>query len=258
MSGCVYIFENQRNGLFYVGQTTNPTQRAYRHRTDLKAGRHKSPRLQHDWDLQNGEDFVFKVLYEVVDETHLLTLEQFVLTAYPDKCYNASRYSNAPHKGKTGKEHPASGSKSEEHIQKIRKGLLVYYKNKEHPLKGIPRSAATKAKISQAQVGKQVSDATRERQRLAHLGRVWTEEEKQKLRKPKGRSLEHAAKFQKAIIEKTSGEIFPSLKAVKERFEVSPGQLSKYLAKEGPITKGKLKGKWFAYVLSGNCAGSLR
>jgi len=98
---------------------------------------------------------------------------------------------------------------------------------------------------------KPVSDETKQKLREANLGKQASEATRQLLsqqRKGKIRSVEHAAKYNKQIIEVTSGNVYPSLKAVKETFDMSPGMLAKALASDKPLSKGKNKGLWFRYL----------
>jgi hypothetical protein len=68
------------------------------------------------------------------------------------------------------------------------------------------------------------------------------------MRRGKKKSEEHLAKFNKSVIEVTTGIVYPSLKDVKEKFEMSPGALARALKSNKPITKGKNAGKHFKYV----------
>ena len=105
--------------------------------------------------------------------------------------------------------------------------------------------------MSRNRSGKPVSDLTKDLLRQANMGKKASDETKAKLsviRKGRVRSEDHAAKFNKPIVEVVSGVVYPSLKAVKEAFDMSPGMLAKALAADRPLTRGKNKGKHFKYL----------
>lgn len=59
-----YEILNRKNGLRYIGLTSNIVRREIRHFTDLKTGRHHNSFLQKDFDNQSVDDFIFSVLVE--------------------------------------------------------------------------------------------------------------------------------------------------------------------------------------------------
>lgn len=80
----------------YIGRTIDWSARKRRHLSDLRAGRHKNPRLQHSWSSRTEQEFEFKLVWpEVVGR--LEELESFVL----EECFNTGRLYNA-HKNSIG------------------------------------------------------------------------------------------------------------------------------------------------------------
>lgn len=80
----------------YIGRTIDWPARKRRHLSDLRAGRHKNPRLQHSWSSRSEQEFEFKLVWpEVVDQ--LEELESFVL----EECFDTGRLYNA-HKNSVG------------------------------------------------------------------------------------------------------------------------------------------------------------
>lgn len=240
----VYKIINLSNAKFYVGSTVKIKQRFQTHRRKLRSGTHHCPHLQNAWNKYGEESFIFRVVAVVEDPSELHTVEQVFLDEHhgTGQCYNHARYTDNSTKGVV---------LSSAHRAAIADSLKSYYAENEHPMKGIPRSEETKALISANRSGKTVSEETREKIRQARLGTKASEETRAKLssiRKGKERSAEHTAKYNKPILEVTSGEVFQSLKAVKERFNMSPGSLSAALASDRPIAKGKNAGRHFRYT----------
>lgn len=240
----VYKIINLTNAKFYVGSTIEIKTRFRTHRRKLRAGNHHCPHLQNAWNKYGEESFVFRVVDVVDNPSELHSVEQAVLDEYHGtrQCYNYARYTDNSSRGVI---------RAQKHRDAISNGLKVFYAEHEHPLKGVPRSEETKALISANRSGKPVSQSTKEKIRQARLGTKASEETRAKLsavRKGKERSGEHAAKYNKPILEVASGEVFSSLKAVKERFNMSPGSLATALSVDKPIGKGKNAGLHFRYA----------
>lgn len=240
----VYKIINTANAKFYVGSTVRIKTRFRTHRRKLRSGTHHCLHLQNAWNKYGEDAFVFRVVAVVEDFSELSAVEQAFLDEHHGtrQCYNFARYTD----------HSTRGTiRPPKHRAAISNSLKAYYAEHSHPLKGVPRSDQTKALISANRAGKPVSQSTKEKIRQARLGTTASEETRAKLsaiRKGKERSTEHAAKYNKAVVEVTSGEIFPSLKAVKERFGMSPGSLADALLSDRPIKKGKNAGRHFRYT----------
>lgn len=141
----------------------------------------------------------------------------------------------------------------EEFGRNISAGLKEYYAANPHPMQGRVMSEETKAKLSAAKKGRTYSAEHREKIRQARLGTKASDETRAKLsalRKGKIRSEDHAAAYNKAVVELTSGQVFPSLKAVKEHYGIAPGQLGDALKDDKPFKRGKFAGLHFRYAAS--------
>lgn len=240
----VYKIINLINAKFYVGSTVKVKERFRTHRRHLRAGKHHCPHLQQAWNKYGEAAFVFKVIATVEDPSELHAVEQVFLDEHHGsaQCYNYARYTDNSNRGVV---------RSPEHRAAISEALKAHYAKNAHPATGRAHSEESKALMSANRAGKAVSAETREKIRQSRLGTRASEATRAKLsaiRKGKERSADHAAQYNKPIIEITSGEVFPSLKAVKDRFDMSPGILAKALAADRPLLRGKNAGRHFRYV----------
>lgn len=80
----------------YIGRTIDWNSRKRRHLSDLRAGRHKNPRLQRSWLSRTEDEFEFTLSWPE-DAQHLEELESFVL----EECFDTGRLYNA-HKNSVG------------------------------------------------------------------------------------------------------------------------------------------------------------
>lgn len=240
----IYKIINIENAKFYIGSTSVVAARWRKHTRDLRANKHHCPHLQAAWNKYGEDSFVFRVV-EVLDSVGKLRgAEQRWLDEHhgSPKCYNYARYVDNSNRGV---------ERSETHKAALSAALTKFYAENPHPALGRTHTEEAKALMSRNRSGKAVSPETRELLRQANLGKTASAETRAKLsamRKGRLRTEEHAAKFNKAVVEVVSGVVYPSLKAVKEAFGMSPGMLAKALAADKPLTKGKNAGKHFKYV----------
>jgi group I intron endonuclease len=96
MNSGIYQIKNLSTGMSYIGRTVDWPARKRRHLSDLRAGRHKNPRLQHSWSSRAEQEFEFKLVWPEVVE-RLEELESFVL----EECFDTGRLYNA-HKNSIG------------------------------------------------------------------------------------------------------------------------------------------------------------
>lgn len=130
---CIYGIKNTVNGKWYVGQTVNLAQRKRAHLSSLRLGKHGNAHLQRAF-IQYGEP----------------SLEWHVLEIVPEDMLD------------------------------VREGAWIEYHHSLDPLLGYNIDAGgrrrsvvsseTRAKISQALTGKKLSDETKQKIRIAHLG----------------------------------------------------------------------------------------
>jgi group I intron endonuclease len=240
----IYKIINLTNAKFYVGSTVKWRTRVRTHRRKLVAGTHHCTPLQNAWNKYGEESFVFRIVAEVSDPAELHSVEQVYLNEHhgTEKCYNVARYTDNSNRGVV---------RSERHKVRISEALKQHYETNTHPRLNLPHSEESKALMRANRAGKTVSEETKAKLREANLGKRATAETRAKLsamRKGKERTAEHAAKYNKAIVEVTSGQLFQSLKDVKEAFGLSPGMLAKALAADRPLIRGKNAGKHFQYA----------
>jgi len=240
----IYKIINLTNAKFYIGSTVKWRTRVRTHRRKLAAGAHHCIPLQNAWNKYGEESFVFRIIAEVDNPVELHKVEQMFLDANhgTEQCYNIAKYTDNSSRGVV---------RGERHKIRISNALKHHYETHEHPRLNLPHSEESRALMRANRAGKAVSEETKAKLRNANLGKQASAETKAKLsamRKGKERTTEHAAKYNKAIIEVTSGQIFQSLKTVKEAFDLSPGMLAKALAADRPLLRGKNAGKHFRYV----------
>lgn len=169
----IYAIKHIASGKTYYGQAANFSRRWTSHRSQLNRGKHKNTHLQHAWAKYGAEAFCFCVL-EFVPVEHLDERENTYLQTHvgTDLCYNLSRDATASARGLIRSE--ATKAKISEANAKRT---------------GWHHSEETKRKMSQAHIGKKVSQETRQRMSASSKNRVRgprTAETKQKLREKNG------------------------------------------------------------------------
>lgn len=90
----VYSITNRKNGKRYIGSTSDLANRWKAHRLQLKNGNHHSTHLQHAWNQDGKDSFVFEVL-EKCAPSELQSREQYWIDTFrtADDCYG---YNIAP------------------------------------------------------------------------------------------------------------------------------------------------------------------
>ena len=156
----IYSIVNRLNGKRYIGSTNCLAQRWREHRRLLRLNKHHCRHLQAAWNKYGPEAFKFVVL-EIIAEPFLLDIEQRYLDRNKGG-YNTAKFADAPHRGARASAETRA-KMSEAHIGRI-------------------HSAETKAKICQAATGKGHSPETREKLRALRKGSVHTAEARAKMR----------------------------------------------------------------------------
>lgn len=90
MRAGIYTITRRDTGTQYLGSAIDIGRRLRKHRGDLDAGRHHSPRLQNEWKAHGPEVFDFSVVELVFDAATLLEREQAYLD-WLDPGYNTAR-----------------------------------------------------------------------------------------------------------------------------------------------------------------------
>jgi group I intron endonuclease len=238
----IYRITNMANGKFYIGSAESFARREWQHKYALRRNEHKNPRLQAAWNKYGEEMFVFEVIEEIAPDRNAFDVENTYLhkVVGQENCYNINTDAIGM---RTGIAHTEA---SKAKVSASRKGKAA---GEDHYRYGQTVSEEVRQKIGDTQRGKpkgpgrKVSEAGKVkiranieagRSHMHWLGRTHTEEAKQKMRKQ--------------VLEQTSGQIFDSLTAVLEHYQMTMPTLRRALVAGKPITKGKFVGLVFVYA----------
>jgi group I intron endonuclease len=222
----------------YYGSTANLNGRWNSHRQTLRKGNHSNAFLQRSWNKHGEAAFEFRVMM-LCGEEELLTNEQALLDAYAGKtniCYNIAKNALSPMKGR---KHSA-----ETRAKMSRSKMGIKYPDRKE------MSDETKAKISASLkarndtgywLGKKLSDETRERMRIAHIGRIHSQASKDAIQA----SMPHRRSF---TITWPDGKVqsFMSIKSACKELGVNPNSIKRRF--NTPAKRGMFKGCTFALV----------
>ena len=89
----LYAIRNKTNGRTYIGSSINTNRRISQHFSNLKHGRHHSPRLQKDYNLM-GES-AFEYSFQFVEENKLMDYERYFIDKI-NPFYNVPIYNIDP------------------------------------------------------------------------------------------------------------------------------------------------------------------
>ena len=164
----VYCIFNTETGKYYVGKSLDITQRWRRHIKHLNEGKHHSVKLQRSWNKHGSKAFQFEILL-LCDKSVLLTEEERLISTF-DSYHNGY---NGTLRGRD-----STGTKrSKEFCEAVALRKT-----------GTRHSEETRQRMSLAQTGREVTQETREKRRVNqtgkqfHLGKLHTEESKEKMR----------------------------------------------------------------------------
>ena len=176
----VYLIENGTTGKVYVGSSQDIADRLKRHLRLLRAGKHHSLKLQRSFDKHGEAAFRFKTLLRCAPQA-LLFFEQRTIAAFDSVThgYNIAEVAGAPMRGRkhtTGTKEKMSAAglgkqKSPEHAKAIgegQRGIPKTQKNREGIKKSwetrrlTPVSEETRKKLSDAGLGREVSETSRQ------------------------------------------------------------------------------------------------
>ena len=177
----VFLIRNVVNGKLYVGSASKSFKlRWQNHLKLLKAGNHHSEKLQKDFDSYGKDSFEFEIALTCGPKNCLFYEQQFIdQLDVVHKGYNVSPHAGAPMRGrKHSKEAKqkmrAAGlgkKKSPEHAQHIseaKRGVPLSLKNCEGIKRSwkirrlTPVSEETRNKLSEASLGRPVSEKSRQ------------------------------------------------------------------------------------------------
>jgi group I intron endonuclease len=184
----IYEIRNKINNDRYIGSSNNIKYRFDQHKKLLNKRAHPNCHIQRAWNKYGANSFEFNLLFECKKE-FLLIEEQKLLDKNP--AYNIAKYAQAFHKGlkhsKKTKE-KLSRISSEKNI-----GRIVSEKTRQkisESLKGHPVSEESKYKNSLSHIGKTTwnkgipfSKESKQKMSKSHKGKRLSDEAKQKLSK---------------------------------------------------------------------------
>jgi group I intron endonuclease len=174
----VYLITNLVNNKYYVGSSCNLNRRITEHKRKLLQNKHENPVLQASVNKYGLVNFVFSVLL-YCSKFDLLLYEQRIIDKYKPEyniCQIAGNTLGYKHTSETknkiklavlGKKHSESSKQKMKEVHKLNpsKGML----GKKH-------SEESRQKIGIKHSNKIVSEKTKLKMRLAHLGKKLSQE----------------------------------------------------------------------------------
>lgn len=164
----IYAIVNLVTGKAYVGQAFNFKKRWTNHEVELRLNRHVNQHLQAAWNLYTENAFIFIVLERCVPDKQFLEWRE---QHWIDKLKAADRefgYNKSP---------SSRSNLGYKHSEETRKAWSI-----QRQANSKPRSEEVKAKIAATTKGRTFSADSREKMRLAKLGKKHSEETKAKMR----------------------------------------------------------------------------
>jgi len=280
--GVIYRITCVENKKFYIGSTVNKNQRWARHRKDLREARHPNRHMQAAWTAHGEAAFLFEVLEEVEDPIALLQREQHYLDQHAGKdyCFNWAKFADAPMRGVFGAANHKTGTTVPPEVRvKISASLTgennprwgkpvppdvaarIAESNRKYPHRERKHTPEAIDKIRAASLGRPVSEETRKKRSEALLGHEVPPDVRMRISQTlsgagnfwygKKRPESFSEKVRKKVAAThTDGttRIFPSIKALREEFGVTPTTVNRALKSVRPVLTGKLAGWTLAYA----------
>ena len=188
MTSGIYIIQNTRSSVVYIGASVDIDRRWKEHRRSLAASRHHCKYLQRSWSKCGGSDFAFEILEEC-STAEMVEAEQFWMDYL--RWIGIVTFNSAPAAGSPlGFKHSEATKRKQSEAHKGVSKTAEHRKNIAQSLLGKHVSEETRRRLSEAlkgrevpwSVGRVVSEETRQRLSDSHKGKRHTEESKQKMR----------------------------------------------------------------------------
>jgi group I intron endonuclease len=277
----IYKITCVKNNKFYIGSSTNKTQRWAKHRRELRTGKHINKHMQASWNTHGEDSFLFEVIEEVATPEALFAAEQRYLDEHTGQeyCFNWARYAGAPMRGKKGAETPNYGKTVSEHIkQHLREAnsgpnnpcwgvpvpeerkAKIRASNLRHPHKNRKHTPEAIAKIAAASRGRPCSEETRRKRSIASKGREVSLDQRLRISRTlsgegnfwygKKRPDSFKEKIRKPVIATNPGGIdmvFESIQTLREKLNMTATTVNRALKSGKPIAGGPKQGWSFRY-----------
>jgi len=233
MARGIYKIINLINNKFYVGSAVDLKRRKARHFSELRNGKHNNRHIQAAWVKYGEQAFVFVIVEALPDDANVLVAENIWLKEHVGKeyCYNIGVDATAPMLGFGGELSPTWGRKrTEEEL------AAQNWAGKKH-------RPEAKAKIRQYLLGKPKSAATRAKisETLSGEGNFWYGKKR----------ADHGAKVSRAVqVTDPEGrtEVFDSIQALRTTLKLGPPTVNRALKSGLPLARGPLTGWAFKYA----------
>lgn len=181
MKSCVYSITNLHNGKKYVGSSSRLERRWRQHRYQLANNKHHNCHLQRAWNRDGESCFAFEILQQTNRED-LESCERFWIAVF-DSASRSSGYNLIPDPAR-----PTPTAESRKKMSEAAMGKVITEEQKikiSIAHKGKKHSSETKLKIAKSNSGKKLSDETKKKMSERHTGKFVSAETRQKLSKAK-------------------------------------------------------------------------
>jgi group I intron endonuclease len=185
ISGIYQIQSSIKPERIYIGSAVNIQNRWWTHLYELRNNKHRNQRLQNHYNKYGKNDLVFSTIISC-DKEDLIVTEQFYLDSYKTY-FNICKIARSclglkcseETKGKISRANKGKQSSlGRYHTKESKKKQSIAMKGRSSPLKGTHYSEERKAKIRNPD---KISEETREKMRVAKIGKKLSEEHKKKL-----------------------------------------------------------------------------
>ena len=138
--GEIYMILNNVNGKVYIGQALNSKRRLYKHKYDLRRGKHSNPHLQSAWNKYGESSFTFMVV-EKCDDDYL----DFAERSWIKSCDSTNR--------KKGYNLEEGGTNGYKVLEETKQKISAKNSGKNNPFYGKKHSAESRKRMSESRSG---------------------------------------------------------------------------------------------------------
>jgi len=136
----VYMIENQADYMRYIGGATDVQMRIWKHKAELRHGRHRNHALQQAWDQYGEDNFTFTVIEYLSDPATLPGREQHYIDHFNALDVDGYNYRRA--RGAGWQQIPSKLLNGEVDVERIQE-LRVLIDRIRPPAGAVPVTAAT-------------------------------------------------------------------------------------------------------------------